>query len=287
MLIKNTEIFWNLTNYCTSDCSYCPSHLKYGSEPKHISEYLKIAKKLIDQYKLLNRKINWIFSGGELLELFDFPELLKLCKTSEGTIDITTNGGKIWLDWWAIEPYVDTLHLSYHYWQNSNLIKFIFQIFKKNNKQIEISVPLRPGENFYEDLKRAESISEELEFDIKKIPLYKDGSYMLGFLNYSDEQYEIMFGKEWLENFKTPLKTFKDISIEIRDSSPSFTGKLCNVGIEKLSISHDGWVSGSSCNNLHLGNIWNDNFQLPTGPTTCKMMSCSDASDQKITKFDP
>lgn len=281
-----TNIFWDINNYCKSECSYCPSRYRNGEEPKHISEYLRIAQKLINNYKKQNRIINWSFNGGEPLDMFDFPEFLKLCKTSEGTIQLTTNGGRIWLDWWAIEPHIDFLNLSYHYWQNPNLIRFIIQTFQKNNKRINLTVPIRHADNFMSDWQRAKDIEDEFKIYVNKSALFKDGSGVSGFLDYTEEQFEIMFGKQWVEdNLKAPPKTFTEINVERINSSPSFTGKLCNVGIESLRIGAEGWVQGSNCNNTPLGNIWQDNFYIPEGPSVCKMISCTNDSDQKITKF--
>jgi len=270
----NTEIFWTITNHCKSECSYCPSRFRNGDEPKHISEYIKIAQLLIDNFKKQNRIINWIFNGGELLDMFDFPELLKFCKTSLGNIDLTTNGGKLWLDWWAIEPYIDTL------------IKFIIQTFQKNNKNVNITVPIRPSNYFDSDMNRALEITNEFNINVNKTLLFKDGASELGYLDYTEEQFEIVLGKEWVENnLRNPPKTYKEIQEIKVATNPSFTGILCNVGVEKLLIDPSGWVQGSSCNTLHLGNIWHDGFRLPDRPSACKMLACIDQQDQKITKF--
>ena len=93
-----TRIDWMLHDHCTSQCSYCPTRFYGGETPKGILEYMEVTKKIIDHYNSLDRKIDWIFNGGEPLEMFDFPMMLKLCKESGGTIDLTTNGGKLWLD---------------------------------------------------------------------------------------------------------------------------------------------------------------------------------------------
>ena len=158
-----TNINWMLHDHCTSECSYCPTRLRGGPIPKGILDYMAVTTKLIDHYDSLDRKINWTFGGGEPLDMFDFPMMLKLCKERGGNIELTTNGGKLWLDWWAIEPHIDILHLSYHYWQNPNLIKFIIQAFQKANKPIDISVPIRP--NFVdEDMQRALTEQKAMQF---------------------------------------------------------------------------------------------------------------------------
>jgi organic radical activating enzyme len=139
--------------------------------PRGILEYMEVTKKIINHYDSLDRKIDWFFDGGEPLDMFDFPMMLKLCKERGGNIDLKTNGGKLWLDWWAIEPHIDSLHLSYHYWQNPNLIRFIIQAFQKANKPINVIVPIRP-DHFNEDIQRATDVETEFNIVVSKTVLY-------------------------------------------------------------------------------------------------------------------
>lgn len=282
-----TQINWMLNDYCTSECSYCPIRFRGGELPRGILEYMEVTQKLIDHYDSLGRKIDWTFNGGEPLDMFDFPMMLKLCKERGGTIDLTTNGGKLWLDWWAIEPHIDSLHLSYHYWQNPKLIQFIIQAFKKANKHIDVMVPIRP-DHFDEDLNRALAIESEFNIVVSKSVLHNEADPVAGMFSYTEHQLRIMRGEELVE----VQQYFEETTFEERyenkiEENPVYTGYMCNVGIEKLVISHQGWVSGSSCNDRPLGNIWSPNFQLPSTPHICGMRACVDGSDQQITKFSP
>lgn len=278
-----TKINWMLNSFCKADCFYCPGKYKNGPEPRDISEYKQAILKLITHYNSLGRNIYWNFNGGEPLDMFDFTEILKICKENNGKIELTTNGGKLWLDWWAIEPHVDILHLTFHYWQNFNLIKYIIQTFQKNNKNIDLIIPLRPKEHFNTDWEKACEIEQEFNMVVKKLPLNKVDNFE--YLDYTEDQFEKMFGKDWVDENIKKTKTIAQQFQQILDSNPSYTDKLCNVGIEFLTIEAEGWVRGSICNNLHLGNIWKEDFFLPTQPSKCKMLSCIHTEDQKITKF--
>lgn len=282
---EKTEINWQMHNFCKGGCSYCHSRFWGGEEPRHFGEYLEVAKKLIDHFLKLGRIIDWTFDGGEPLEFFDFPMLLKLCKENNGKITLHTSGGRLWLDWFAVEPNVDNLYLTYHYWQKPELIDFIIQSFQNKNKHIDFSVPIRP-DFFDDDWNRAEKISSKFNLNVRKTPLYKESSSVAGLMNYNDNQLKKLFGEEWLANYyKTKDQTFAEKSRHIVSISPSFTGQRCNAGIEKLFITAEGWVSGSNCNNIHLGNIFQENFLLLTEPQRCKMIACVSGSDQLITKF--
>lgn len=279
-----THISWMLNDYCTAICTYCPTRFRGGEIPRGILEYVAVTTKIIDHYESLGRKIDWAFNGGEPLDMFDFPMMLKLCKERGGNIELTTNGGKLWLDWWAIEPHVDQLHLTYHYWQNPKLIQFIIQAFQKANKHIDIMVPMRP-DHFDEDLKRALDIEAEFNLVVSKTALYNEADPVGGMFPYTEQQLRIMRGEELVQEQQYYEETtFQERYEDKIKENPVYTGYLCNVGIEKLVISHLGWMSGSNCNDKPLGNIWT-NMQLPATPHKCGMRACIDESDQTITKF--
>jgi len=307
-----TKIYWNLHNHCTAQCTYCPSTYWGGEEPRHISEYLEITNKIISHYSSLGRNIDWEFNGGEPLDMFDFPMILKLCKENSGNIKLNSNGGKMWLDWWAIEPHIDVLNLTYHYWQKEPLIKFILDSFHNKSKIVNVTVPIRP--NFFEeDINRAKKIENNYNLTVNKSVLYHGADKNAGFMyEYKSKQLAIMSGIEYIEYIPEKEHTsekehipekekiviplvveqnhFKETTLKERFEerilqSPSFTGMACNIGIETLNISHLGWTSGSTCNNLHLGNIWDKEFELPKTPSVCKMNNCLSPTDQLITKF--
>lgn len=280
-----TKISWEISNYCTAKCTYCPSKFWGGEQPRIITDYLRVTQQLIDHYRCLGRDIDWVFSGGEPLEMFDFPAVLKMCKENNGSIDIATNGGKLWLDWWAIEPHIDNLHLTYHYWQNPNLIKFIVQTFNSKNKRFDVMVPIRK-EEFDEDMTRANELEQTTGIQVSRTPIYNIAESIMGMIDYSIPQLTLLFGEEWVINNITdkPAPSFGEQHTIMVQQSPVFTGKLCNVGIERLTISADGWISGSYCNTAHLGNIW-ESMHLPNGPQPCKMQACTNGDDQQITKF--
>jgi len=280
-----TKIYWNIHDHCQAGCSYCPSRFWGGNINHSIEEYMNVLKTIVSHYTEMNRKINWIFNGGEPLELFDFPMMLKYCKTNGGTIQIHSNGGRLWLDWWALEPNIDKLILTYHYWQNRKLIDFIIQTFQKNNKIVDVVVPIRPN-HFDYDINRAVEIEKTYGILVSKSQLYKDASTVTGMFDYTDTQLKIMKGEQLIEeNIQYKTKTFEQrVELMIKDND-SFTGQLCNSGVEYLQISHNGYIKGSNCNNTHLGNIWNGSFSLPAGPTLCKMIACTNEEDKLITKF--
>lgn len=338
-----TIINWTLNDYCKSQCEYCPTHLRGGGLPHETADYLRVANLIIDTYSKMGRTIEWTFDGGEPLDMDDIVMLLKLCRTTGDAMTLHTNGGRLWLDWWAIEPYVDNLHLTIHYWQNPYLVRFIVDAFRSKGKRINITAPIR--HDFVKtDLKKILEIEELCNIQVTRTILYKNadangGMYPyetahldeISFFNLPAEERkriieeqeaakrqaeepvieEPIFEEEpeveiiqlppleipVVEEIIFPVSELTEEKIYFQETTweeryettysahPSFTGQMCNVGIEALHIGAQGWVSGSHCNNQPLGNIWHDGWAPPTGPQKCTMISCISDSDQRITKF--
>lgn len=300
-----TTVFWVLSDYCKAQCDYCPPHISGGLQPYETNEYLRVANAIIDSYSFKrNRKLEWSFTGGEPLDIEGLVPLLKLCKSVDSYVILHTNGGTLWMDWWAIEPYVDQVVLTFHYWQNTALMKYIIDVFKEKGKPFSITAPIRPNYT-REDARRAAELESMTGLLIEKTQLYVRADPAVGMLNYSElelrtiEWYNLPKDKrivrpveEWGPGgvLVKEKKLFQETSWEDRyndtySKHPSFTGKLCNAGIEYLFIGSTGWASGSACNNASLGNVWNAGWAPPETPQTCTMISCIHESDQKITKF--
>ena len=314
-----TNIFWSLHDYCKSECEYCPIQLRGGPLHRETSEYLRVINILIDSYKAAGRTISWHLDGGEPLDMDDIVTILKLCRTNGEFVHLNTNGGKLWLDWWAIEPYVDSVNLTYHYWQNPSLIKYIIDTYRDKGKTIKVSAPIRPGATFEEDINRVVDIENASNFYINKTLLYKEADQSSGMFPYTtDELNKISFwnrplGKRVItppppapvivpstppstppppvlselakEKIQFEKTTWDQRYQQKHDNPFKFTGQLCNAGVESLHISHGGWASGSFCGNQSLGNIWEPNWTINVAPQTCTMLSCTSNHDRKITKF--
>ena len=287
MSTPRTKIKWQLHNYCRAECSYCPTEIRGGEEPRHINEFTALVKKINSWYNNMGRVTDWVFDGGEVLDTDYFPGLIKECKQGGGTVEITTNGGRLWIDWWAIEPHVDRLNLTYHYWQQHSLIEFVIGLFLKQNKSFAVSVPMRP-DFFDEDLDRALRLEEKFNINVGKAALYKNARVELGMYDYTDDQIRIMLGEDFLINYRTPKlpKSPEEKIVEVYHKNDNkFTGQLCNLGIEMLVIAYNGWARGANCKNDSLGFVWEETWTPPSTPQHCTMIACIHQEDQKITKF--
>ena len=280
-----TKIEWHLTDYCSARCSYCPTVLWGGPKPRESKDYRDKMQVILDHYTNMGRKIEIVFNGGEPLEA-DIVPLIKMCKEYDAHVTLHTNGGKLWMDWWAIEPYVDNLILTYHYWQNPKLIRYILDTFINKNKKFTIGVPIRPN-HFDDDIARALEIEIDYKIVVGKNALYNDARPEGGIFPYSNTQLDIMTGTKHLVEVKHKFEntTWQERRDEQIHTSPAYQGKICNVGIERLYIWHNGYATGSRCNINTLGFIWKEGWVPPSQPVTCVYSSCVFPDDQLITKF--
>lgn len=281
-----TKVYWDLNNYCSKTCSYCPTKLRGGDKPRSIEEYLRVASLIVENYKSLSRVCSWYLDGGEPLDLAYNVSLFRYLKDNGVKMELSSNGGSIWFDWWAIEPYIDHLNLSYHYWQNPALVNYVINLFKEKSKTINIIVPIRP-DYFNEDLERSLDIENRFGLTVSKQVLYEMARSDMNIFPYTDEQLEIITGNTYLvdtRNLSETLDWHERQSLMVK-SNPSFTGMKCNAGIEYLYITVDGWAKGSLCNGKPLGNIWDNDWRPPKEPIICPYKSCIHHEDQKILKF--
>lgn len=281
-----TKIDWQLHDYCKAECSYCPPALRGGEAPRETQEYLRVLRVIVDSFTARNRLIEWKFDGGEPLDM-DLVPILKYSKENGGKVTLHTNGGKLWIDWWAIEPYVDNLVLTYHYWQSPYLIRYILDTFIAKGKEFSVGVPIRP--NYFDvDMSRALEIEKDYKIVVGKNILYIDAKWDAGMFEYTDEQLDLLAVKQPKIGIKHKLKhtTWAEKREELMNNKPVYFGKKCNIGIERMYIWKGGWVSGALCNNIPLGNIWKPGWTPPLSPQTCMGASCVFSEDQVITKFD-
>jgi organic radical activating enzyme len=276
-----TDIRWQLSNYCKEECAYCPTSFRGGEYPEEKHDYISVVSLIVDHYNnKLDRKIRWEFDGGEPLDLHNLVRILKIAKGEDNQVCLNTGGGNLWLDWFAIEPAVDKVILTYHDWQQYALIKYIIETFQKNNKEIFLKIPIRPS-HFDNDMNRANIIEENFGIIVSRMTLYKNADIVGGMFDYTTEQL-IRLG--YKEEDLVP-KTYHERLDDSINQNPSYLGKFCNAGIEKLTISYNGYVNGSNCRNQPLGNIWSLGWTPPSHPQVCEMMACMDWADQQITKF--
>ena len=284
LLLVNYE----LHNVCNYRCWYCFPNSNTGTYkwPDYELSLMNFIH-LLNYYKIhLNKtrfQINLL--GGEPTL---WPKLSDFCKElkqtfSDISIMITTNGSKP-LDWWYENySYFDHILISCHpEYVNENHIISVANLLYDHNKHVDTLVLMAPD---YWD--RALTIIENLKSG-------KDWAIISSFVNqnkftYSAEQLEYINDYlkqrpdlEWYKKVKTEYHYSVHITDETGTYKVSkthllinelnqFIGWECNIGIDNITVTKNGDISGSCGEKLYQldfkYNLYDINFKNNFSPT--------------------
>jgi MoaA/NifB/PqqE/SkfB family radical SAM enzyme len=279
------KIEWNLGKRCNYDCSYCPSSIHDNSSPHTDIEILKAT---VDKLMMLGKPIRLSFTGGEPCVHPKFLELVKYCKHVGVTwISVTTNGTLPYEFYAALEvdQIVFSIHLEFDWKRVFNTTESVVDLTNK-----KVIVQIMAHHNYMSAVLqlRAKCLLAEIPSTVRRIrwtegdhDLFDDMRYNLNDLEWLKEQEATVEGNCVIDSeqiihandvIKLHLNKYKDWT--------------CNAGIESLMINWDGDVHRATCRvGGSLGNIYEDNFVVPSEPVTCNRNFCTCAADIPITKY--
>lgn len=289
--MQRSKVIWELSDYCTFNCVYCPTKFKSGEISNATESYIN-AVKLIQETRYNHvDSIDWRIKGGDPLVFPNIGQLLKQIKTRPSRIELQTSGGDNWFDIMGIADYVDYLKLTTHYWQNPSVFNFILDYFQEKQKALTVIVPLFPGKI----LESKEKVRELLSLGIDaKEQILRDKNLLNYWEGYAQSDINLIEGRKADEdpvkyeiNYDVkqtavviPDSTYVDLSKAPTDGSPSYTGKLCYAGIDYLEINSKGFVTGSKCRGRTMGNIFEEGWTPADGPFACPMLFCRENEDR-------
>lgn len=301
-LNKNTTLVnWCLGNTCNYRCSYCPESLHSGNF-KWVDYELAIGfcNKLIEHYKNINQKIEFLFTGGEPTMFHDFPILLKELKKANCTIGVISNGSRS-LNWWQDNlKLFDNVILTYHseYAEIYHFIELINML--SNEVNLHISITMLPS-NFDECFKTAKLISESTSnASISLKPLLKD--FGVNMYDYDNNQLNVLNSFKFNNSKKYPstrgmmkeiysdkeIIKYKAVDFILKDKN-HWKNWHCNIGIELIYIDYKGDVYRGTCKQGgKITNIFNyENFSFPTDAILCSKETCHCLADIMTSKYSP
>ena len=284
-------IEFSLTNICNYKCSYC-YQLKDKKNSLDIEDCLNFFKKIRKIYPDENIKI--LLMGGETLYYKDIDILLDTLYNMNIKVDITTNGSKP-KEWWKkYAPKIENICVSYHPTEVSEeaFIQQCKNIVKYSKRHLSIMLML-PYETFFENIKFAERLSEEVpnliilgkllhnrtHYTEKCLLFYKSNNrwkskkFKSNKSIFDDNFLEVRYGSE------KNIITTKDL---IKNNQNNFKGYKCFLGIYRFFVNFDGNVYGASCGEGHLGSI--KKFTISKKAILCPRDVCNCPEDIKIRK---
>jgi molybdenum cofactor biosynthesis enzyme MoaA len=170
------NISWMIGKRCNYDCSYCWPHLHDAVSPfvnedsakKFISRILSFANNN-------NKKIKWMFTGGEPFIDPGFISLVKMIKENSSTeqINVTTNGSM------PLQLYIDckkyfsgitiSLHLERSEAEVKKTINKIIQLTKNTDMFINVNLMFLPGHQLLVENIIQQFNNHNIKFVLRKI----------------------------------------------------------------------------------------------------------------------
>ena len=307
------SIDWFIGKRCNYDCSYCTEDL-HDNISKH-QNFVQI-KKLIDNLskKLENKAIHLSITGGEPTVHPNFIDICHYIKKKKNIkyLTVTTNGSRL------ADYYIELLYLanqitfSQHFEtaQNSVYLEKVKEINEFSPGVVNVQVMFNA--KHFEEAKEAVEFyrANEIRYTLRKIrhkmlPIreYDTSSY-----DYTDRQLD-WFDKQqnkkrpntvvhhrWHEKITLPAgeAAYKERidpkHVHVNEISSNnlqyFKDWTCYAGLKGLHLRPDGTVYRGNCRmGGEIGNILDNDFELPSEPIVCDGRRCFCAHEINLLKY--
>ena len=281
--LTQAEVTWALNSYCTLQCEYCRPEWKSGTIDHSIGEYLSIVEKLQTTRYKHHQTIYWRITGGEPLNFPDIGTLLKKIKEKSSIVELETSGEMDWFSFLRVSKLIDKLHLTYHHWQNDDIVNFILEQCSENNVSVSISIPLESGLIFECREKVSQFIQQGYNCR-EQVLLDAGGGFYKG---YSQVDLNRIHGRDdsWepepvVFNPNVPIPGYIDLSV-VTNKEFVYTGNPCYAGVDWLSINPKGFVTYSQCGGRNEPlNVFDPNWMPPDSAFPCTVNQCRSEQDQ-------
>ena len=200
------------------------------------------------------------------------------------TIRLDTSGDDTYFSFYGVLNLIDKLRLTYHEWQNDDVVEFILEQCQEKNIEVSIEVPLVPG-RIFEFRQKAEHF-KNLGYTCREQILFNENGQL--YSGYSTIDENRIFGRD--DNYEeepvvldpnSPDPNYVDLSI-VNDTDPVYTGLPCYAGVDWLHINPKGFASYSQCGgrNEHF-NVFDPAWQPPVQSFACTLNQCRNEKDRR------
>ena len=297
------QINWMIHDKCTYACSYCPPQNHDGDDSwLKIDQVIKTCNAIKQKVQQRNPtlKMQILFNGGEPTVWKDFAPLVTYLDQEQWSLHMVTNLSRS-LSWWKDLNFSwDYLSASYHS-EYTNIDEFIekCQYLQHRSKILSIRVMLPPDEKLFQ---QTVNIVDKLRHKvplavIQCIPiLYEFGGVSIPLTPYTTEQTtkinELLNYRSQSKNSNLKLVTWENNSTTMLDSNKfintgknNFNGWSCDAGIDGIFINSQGTIFRGTCREGgELGNMLDNNFELPAKSIVCGKNSCTCVTDVLYSK---
>lgn len=296
---------WCFFSVCNFKCTYCPDNLHDGKFRGLPIETVKsFCKKVIDSKK--DKKVFFEFTGGEVTYYKDFIPLFEYLKSLGAETGLISNGSRDLAYWEKHKHLIDHICLSFH--PEGGDKDHFFEVVKILNEvtTVHVNIMMLP-EKFAELHALGTKIAAEMEgVSVSLQALFEnmDGKMFA----YTPEEKLILDAQNlpWGQDIKyrarpekkhkvyrgEMMKVYADGSKQMTTSPEliargenNWVGWDCHIGMENLVVDLRGNVLRGWCGvGGVVGNIADENFNMPATPIVCSSRNCYCGLDIMATK---
>jgi len=293
---------WAPLSLCNFSCNYCDPANYAGWYPEH---NIQDAKRFLD-YICANTDQPLFFNinGGEPTLWKPLEEFCRYIKSKNeiNQIRLITNGTRSKKWWLDKADIIDQVIVSLHYGQTKNeVIVDKFNALYKTETDVALHLML-DCYNFDSCVETYYYCKEHLDGPSLSVRPLRKTIITSEHQPYTQEQYKVMHNltpihghkfnpqqsaMQWRNTQTNEIKPVISIDKDLLMAKQNnWQDWYCNIGIETIVVNSKGGIKlGSSCFKfLILGNISDNEYNLPLIPIKCKYQYCGCLTDLQTTK---
>ena len=281
MTNETLTIDWNFGNECALKCNYCNVELHDGANPFPLADkFCPAFDHLIDQTRAFSR-VNLEFSGGEPTQSNSLQYVI-LSSTDDRVKFKLISNGQAPVMWWKLIAYkLYALTLTYHVHTDLEHFKRVVTITQRHGLKIFVAITpdtWAAGISAYRELKT-------LHTDVDIQLLYSN--FTRGndqYLKYTDDQWAVYYAEKGIDIHNT-AQVEQTIEFKRVNHLNNYYGHMCWAGVTQVIIDNFGYVYRGWCkSNGHMGNVFDQSFQIDSRPRPCPKTQCKNGFDLQAHK---
>jgi hypothetical protein len=238
------------------------------------------------QSQSLGKKLEIFYTGGEVTEWYNLPDLLSYTHSRSVINKIGTNLNVDLETWQDIVPYLAEAKVNVHieHSQLSHLMLLINWTLANTACKVSVTVNMLPDrwqelDEFVDRLK-----NKWPKMLIWKKMLFKDPIRNRFVVDYTKEQLEIFRTQKGLILDSESEKIETSYMRLVLDDQNRFVDHQCNIGLEQIIVTAEGVIYRGHCRQGGpLGKL-GENIRWPKDPILCQKDQCANGFDICATK---
>jgi len=280
---------WWLMNHCSWRCSYCHERLRNGTiELVGIRDCLRFVESVTAYARSNGKIVDFNFTGGEVTEWNEFPELVQRAKSLGNRVCFRTNANCDINTWQTLIKSVDSLNIDLHP-EHTMISKFMLAVDRAVTQGVSVTVTANMMKDRWDELTvTLAAINEKYpQVRVNKRMLFEDPIVNTKPVDYDQQQLEEIRDQrgDLVFTDQSGDQRYTDYQTLVLESKNVFTKWRCDIGLEQIIVDAWGKIQRGHCRvGGKIGEITDDTIYWPSQGVTCISEVCRNAFDIQATK---